>query len=188
MSKEIKLKFWPIAGIIAFAALSRILLLGVHNVSPITAIALFGGAYFAKKNWAYLVPFLAMWITDIILNNTIYAQYFEGFVWHGNLWVYGAFFLIVMIGIHFLKKVRPLNLLITTIGASLLFFVLTNFGVWAGSALYPKTIAGLIECYTLAIPFYQNTLIGDLLCTAVLFGGFELVRYQFPNLVYEDVN
>jgi hypothetical protein len=68
------------------------------------------------------------------------------------------------------------------LASSVLFFVITNFGVWAFDAFYPKTWEGLIACYVAAIPFFQNTLIGDLLYTAVLFGGFALLERQLPIL------
>jgi len=66
--------------------------------------------------------------------------------------------------------------------SSILFFVFTNFGVWAFGSLYPKTVEGLIACYVAAIPFFQNTLLGDALYTAVLFGGFALAETRFPAL------
>ena len=187
MPSKINLKFWPLVAIIAFAAFSRFLLLGVHNVSPIAALALFGGAYFANKKWAYAIPFMAMWLTDIILNNTLYAQYFDGFAWYGNIWVYVSFIGIVTLGQFLLKKVRPLPLFISAVAASILFFMVTNFGTWASGALYPKTFSGLMTCFAAGLPFFQNTLIGDLLCTGLLFGSFELLKVTFPKVVFHTV-
>ncbi len=187
MAKKVKLNFWLITAIVVFAAFSRILLVGLHNVSPITAIALFGGAYFIRKKYAFLIPLLAMWVTDLILNNTIYASFFEGFAWMGSIWVYGSFLMIVVLGMVFLKKIGPLPLLLTGLGASVLFFVVTNFGSWLGTAMYPKTFTGLIACYSAGLPFFRATLAGDLICIAVLFGGYEFVKYQFPQVLRLEV-
>jgi len=63
-----------------------------------------------------------------------------------------------------------------------LFFVLTNFGVWALGALYPKTLTGLTECYVVAIPFFRNALLSDLFYSALLFGGLALAEKQWPIL------
>jgi hypothetical protein len=68
------------------------------------------------------------------------------------------------------------------LASSVLFFVLTNFGVWAFDALYPKTLEGLMACYVAAIPFFRNTLLGDLSYTVVLFGGFALLERRIPVL------
>ena len=72
------------------------------------------------------------------------------------------------------------------LASSALFFIVTNFGVWALDNMYPRTIAGLIACYTAALPFFRNTLEGDLLYTLVLFGGFALLERQFPALRIES--
>lgn len=187
MSFKLDTKFWLIATIVFFAAFSRLLLLGVPNVSPVTAIALFGGAYFGLKRWAYLVPFLAMWMTDLILNNTVYAAYFDGFVWYGNLWVYASFMLIVALGTILLKRVSTFSLLAASITASLLFFMVTNFGSWASGAMYPKTFAGLMASYSAGLPFLRFTVLGDLLCTTILFGLYELYKSKAFKLEKAEV-
>ena len=140
MSEKLALKFWPLVLIIAFAAFSRFLLLGVHNVSPIAAIALFGGAYFAQKHWAYLIPVAAMWITDIFLNNTVYAQYYDGFVWFGNLWVYAAFLLVVLLGQGLLKKIKPLHVLFAAVGSFNIIFYCYKFWRLDGHSFISKNL------------------------------------------------
>ena len=69
-----------------------------------------------------------------------------------------------------------------SLAASVLFFLVSNFGVWLNSVTYPKTIAGLLGCYEMAIPFFQNTMFGDLFFVGVLFGGFELLKIAFPKV------
>jgi len=65
---------------------------------------------------------------------------------------------------------------------ALLFFALSNFGVWLGSGMYPRSLAGLAECYAAALPFFQNSLAGDLFYTVLLFGGFAAAERLVPTL------
>jgi hypothetical protein len=152
------------------AALSRII---PHppNLASISAIALFGGAYFSDKRLAFLVPLAALFLSDLIL----------GLYSHMEV-VYLSFALIVCIGLWLQKRRSAIHIAGAALASSVLFFLLTNFGVWAFESLYPKTIEGLIACYVAAIPFFQNTIEGDLFFTAVLFGGFALLERSFPKL------
>ncbi|MCP3927884.1 MAG: hypothetical protein GY705_02150 [Bacteroidetes bacterium] len=156
------------------------------NFTPIGGMALFGAAYFSRKYLAFLIPFAILWISDLVLNNFVYTSFAEsGFQWFGNVWVYAGFALIVVLGIGLLKRVKFQNLLIATLGASLVFFIITNFGVWMGMSLYPKTAAGLMACYIAAIPFFLNTILGNLLFTGLLFGIFEWMSRKVPQLQKE---
>jgi formate-dependent nitrite reductase membrane component NrfD len=114
----------------------------------------------------------------------IYGQYFDHFVWFysGSLFTYGAFALIVVLGMFTLKKVRVPNLAVSALGASVIFFIVSNFGVWLTSGMYPPTFSGLMTCYTAGIPFFHNTILGDLVYTGVLFGAFELCVRKIPQL------
>ena len=141
------------------------------NVTSLTALALFGGAYFSDRRLAFLVPLTALFLSDLVL----------GFYHHMEV-VYLSFALIGAIGLWLQKRRTALPIAGAALASSVLFFVLTNFGVWAFDALYPKTLEGLIACYVAAIPFFQNTLLGDLFYAAVLFGGFALLERQLPAL------
>lgn len=180
---KINLRFGVLALIILLAAFSR-LLPHPPNFAPVSAMALFGAAYFPRKYLALILPIAAMWLSDLVLNNLVYAQYFDGFTffYQGFYWTYSAFIAIGVLGFLVLKKVTPLRLMVASLSASVLFFVISNFGVWASGYMYPLTWQGLIACYTAAIPFFKNTLAGDLVYCSVLFGSFELVRYKFPVL------
>lgn len=182
-NKKVQLRFTMISMLVVLAALSR-LIPHPPNVAPIAGMALFGAAYYSKKYWAYLIPIAAMWVSDLILNNVLYAQYFDQFVWFysGSLFTYGAFALIVLLGTVALKKRSVGSILFSALGASAIFFIVSNFGVWLSSPLYAKSWEGLVACYVAAIPFLQNTLLGDLSYTAVLFGLFELSMVLFPSL------
>jgi hypothetical protein len=96
--------------------------------------------------------------------------------------VYVSFALIVAIGLWLQKHRTVLPIVGAALVSSVLFFVVTNFGVWVFDSLYPKTLEGLIACFVAAIPFFRNTLLGDLLYTAVLFGGFALLEQKLPVL------
>jgi len=139
------------------------------NFAPIAAMALFGGAYFNKKSFAFAIPLIALFLTDLIIGIYSYAWI-----------VYLSFTLIVVLGIVMLKKVSVKNVVITSLTASVSFFAITNFGVWALGTLYPKTPAGLMASYIAAIPFFQNALIGDLFFVGVMFGVYELVKHKVP--------
>jgi hypothetical protein len=151
--------------LILTAALIRILPHPV-NVTPLAAMALAGGVYLDRR-YALIIPILAMIVSDAII----------GF--HATIpFVYGAFFFIGVIGL-WLRSHKSFGFILGgTIASSVLFFVVTNFGVWltGGGWNYPRTTAGLIECYAMAIPFFRNTLVGDLVSVGILFGAFELSR------------
>ena len=134
------------------------------NVAPITGIALFGGSRFDNKWIGFGLPLLCMFISDL----------FSGFS-SITIFVYLSFMLISYIGINSKKISNG-----TILGSSLLFFLLTNFGVFLLG--YPHTIQGLITCYTLALPFFVNTIVGDLFFTHGLNFSFEQVKQR--GLVY----
>lgn len=163
--------------IVLFGVLSR--LLPHHpNIVPIGALCLFGGAYLPKK-FAFL-PLLALFVSD----------YFIGFYGIDMIYVYGSFALTGVIGL-WLKSHKSVKWVLgSALFSSVLFFIITNFGVWAPpSNWYPHTLNGLIQSYTLAIPFFRNSLIGDVGYTIVLFGGYELiqiiVRKYLPRKLFQ---
>jgi len=175
--------FLIITGFILFAALAR-LLPHATNFTPLGAIALFGAAYFTKKKWAFIIPILALWLSDLFLNNLVYAAFYDGFtlVTPGFMYIYGAFALIVILGIYLFDKITLSRVLGGAIGGSVIFFIISNFGVWLTSPMYPLTAEGLALCYTAAIPFFHYTLAGNLVYCGVLFGGYEYLKYKMPEL------
>jgi len=169
--------------VILIAAMSR-LIPHPYNFTPIGGMALFGAAYFSRRWVAVAVPFVAMWLSDLVLNNVVYKAYYpsESFVWWGSAWVYAAFAAIAILGFLVLTRIRPGRILVASLSASVLFFLITNFSVWLGSTVYPQTIAGLGACYAAGLPFFGNTLAGDLFYSALLFGVFEWAKYRMPAL------
>lgn len=150
--------------IVIFGVLMR-LIPHAPNIAPIGALMLFGGAYLPKK--VFWLPILALLISD----------YFIGFYGSDMFYVYGSYLLVGLIGIWLRSHKKPVLVVGSALGSSVLFFLITNFGVWAPpNNWYPHTLAGLIQSYTMAIPFFRNSLIGDLGYTILLFGGYELLQ------------
>ena len=167
--------FLLITGMIIAAAFVR-LIPHPPNFAPIGAMALFGGAYFNKKWAAFLIPIAAMFITDLIL----------GF--HATMWaVYLSFVLIVVIGMMMIKQKKVGNIFLASVSASVLFFVISNFGTWISTPYYSKTGAGLAACFTAAIPFFHQTLLSDLFFVAIMFGLYELAKTKFPVLAQSKI-
>lgn len=176
-------RFGLLALLALLAALTR-LLPHPPNFTAVGAMALFGGAYFSNRLAALLVPLASLWLSDLVLNNVVYREYNPSFAWFtpGGYWMYGSFALVVGLGIVLLRKVKPASLLAASLSASVLFYLVTNFGVWYGGSMYPATPGGLAACYVAAIPFFGNTLAGDLFFCGVLFGIFELAQRRFAAL------
>jgi len=175
-----------IAGLILLAALSR-LLPHPPNFSPVEAIALFGGAYFASRQWAAIVPLLSMLVADVglgLLNGDGYASYLGG---HTFWSVYACIALSVVLGFGLRGKASAARVVAYSLSGSVLFFVVTNFAVWAFDPMYPRSGAGLAACFTAAIPFFRWTLMGTLFYSALLFGGFAVLRRQLPMLRAQTV-
>jgi hypothetical protein len=160
-------RFVVLAGFVLAAAASR-LLPHPPNLTPVAAMALFGGAHFPDKRAAFFVTLAAMFLSDLVIG-----------LHRGIPVVYGCFALIVCIGLFLRTRKRTLPIAAAALSSSILFFLLTNFAVWARGVIYPKTFAGLAACYVAAIPFFRNTLIGDLAYTAILFGGFALLERRY---------
>ncbi|RMG58982.1 MAG: hypothetical protein D6717_02095 [Gammaproteobacteria bacterium] len=156
--------------IVLAAALMRIL---PHppNVTPVAAMALFAGAHFADRKLALVVPLLAMLMSDLVLG-----------LHQTLLFVYLGVALTVLIGTTLRGRARPLPAMGAALLASVLFFLLTNFGVWLTGTLYPHTVQGLFAAYTAGLPFFRNSLLGDLFWTAVLFGGYRALAAYWPDL------
>jgi len=175
-----------LSGLIVLAALSR-LLPHPPNFSPVEAIALFGGAYFASRQWALVVPLLAMLLSDLALgavHGASYATYFGGV----SFWsVYACIALSTAMGFGLRGKVGGARLLGYSLAGSVLFFVVTNAAAWLGSPIYPQTPAGLAAAYVAGIPFFKWTVLGTLAYSALLFGGFALLRNRVPALRAQTV-
>lgn len=139
------------------------------NFTPVIAIALFSGAYFHLKSFKIMVPLFTMLISDA----------FIGF-YQGIEITYLAILISVAIGsLLTIKKFHFTQTIIASFASSFVFFIITNFAVWATSGMYEISWNGFIQCYVMAIPFYQNALIGDLLYSILFFGAYHLYFKPF---------
>lgn len=127
---------------------------------------------------------MATWLSDLYINNVIYAQYYPHFTWfyQGFYWQYGSYICIIMAGLFIFKKVNVLRVALAVLTSSSIFFLVSNFGAWLGSTFYPQTFQGLLACYAAGIPFIKGTLLGDISYSVVLFGLFAWAQKQFPVL------
>ena len=133
------------------------------NFAPITAIALFGARYLPKK-FAFILPIGTLLISDLFL----------GFYGPEMFFVYGSFILAGFIGLVSRNKKSLSFIPFASISSSIIFFLITNLGVWLTTTMYAKNIIGLESCFITAIPFFHNTLLSDLLYTTLFIGGYEL--------------
>ena len=149
--------------ILLFIIIAAVIRLIPHppNFAPITAMALFSGLNFQNKKLAYAIPILAMIVSDLFL----------GF-YSISIFVYLSFIAITYIGTT-IKKINISNIFLS----SLLFFIITNLGVWILG--YPMTIEGLLACFTLALPFFGYALAGDLFFSLLFKYGFKSVEKKY---------
>ncbi|MFO8054395.1 MAG: DUF6580 family putative transport protein [Bacteroidales bacterium] len=138
----------------------------IPNFTPVMALAFFGGAYFGKKHIALILPFSAMIISDLILG--LHAT---------MLYVYVAFALAVGVGVWLRNRLSVWSIIGGALGSSVIFFVLTNLGVWiTGMVGYPMNVGGLMACYTAAIPFFRTEVISTLVFSGVFFGAYYAMK------------
>jgi len=157
-------KFYLVLSIILSGAMLRLI---PHwpNFTPIAAIALFGGTYLKRKDLAFILPVLVMLLSDLIIG-------FHNVM----LPVYGSFLAITAFGFFLRSRVTAVNVVSASVLSSLLFFLVTNFAVWAGGMIpYSHDIAGLSHAYIAGLPFFLNGVMGDLFYNTVFFGVFYLV-------------
>ncbi|NVO18281.1 MAG: hypothetical protein HXX13_01190 [Bacteroidetes bacterium] len=157
-------KFYLILSIIFAGAMLRLI---PHwpNFTPIASIALFGGTYLKRKELAFLIPVLAMLLSDVIIgfHNVMIP-------------VYASFLLIVSFGFILKSKVSMVNVVTASLMSSLVFYLITNMASWAtGMVPYSTGITGLMQAYIAGLPFFLNGILGDLFFNGVFFGAFYMV-------------
>jgi hypothetical protein len=176
------LRFATLTVIILIAAATR-LLPHPPNLTPIGALALFGGAQLGTRKAAFGVSLMAMALSDVVLALTTYGWS----VLPSRPFVYAGMAVFVCLGFALRRRVSAWTIGGAALTGALAFFFITNFGVWLAGGLYPRTLSGLAACYVAAIPFFRNSIIGDLLYSAALFGGFALAQRRFAVLREEAV-
>jgi hypothetical protein len=170
-----------VIGLVVVAAASR-LIPHPPNFTPVAAIALFGAAHLPSKWLAFVLPSIAMFLSDLGLEAVTRLDVAGGWMAGGSgfyrdMWfVYAAVLLIAALGLLLRSEPTVWSIGAAVLASSVLFFLLTNFGVWLMWDMYPKSWEGLGQCYVAAIPFFHWTLLGDAFYATVLFGSFALAR------------
>jgi hypothetical protein len=152
------------------------------NYSAVGAIALFGGAYFNSTSKSFGFPLLVLLLSDLILSVTVYKSANGGFLYEGWYFVYGAFALMVFAGKLIIKKVNPFSVLLATLVAVLIHWIVSDFGVWYGNPTVPQTFAGYWYVLLKAVPFELRFFDGTLGYSAIMFGLFEYLKVKYPVL------
>jgi hypothetical protein len=143
------------------------------NFAPVAAIALFSGFYF--RRYFILIPIFIMFLSDL----------FIGFYdWKLMAVVYSSFLLIGLLGMLLRKNKSVLAIIGCSLTGSILFFILTNFAVWALGQWYAHDLSGLFQCYLAGVPFFKNTIAGDLFYSSVIFGAYEVLAQPKESLKF----
>ncbi|MGH8040955.1 MAG: DUF6580 family putative transport protein [Rudaea sp.] len=179
---------WVLAAMIAFAVGVRLLIYFVpgalpYNFTPVEAIALFGGAYFADRRLAFAIPLAAMLLADLVIAAALPREWIGD--WLGTLpAVYGCIALTVVGGLRLSHRISAFRVTGYAFASAVLFFFVTNFATWlaAHGGAGAACTQSLAACYVAGIPFFRGTLAGTLFWSALLFGGFELMRRRWSVL------
>lgn len=171
----IKNQNWTIYGLIILLAVIARLLPHPPNFAPISGLALFSGSHF-KNKFSFLIPLSAMFFSDIFLGLHQTIAY-----------VYFSFLIIYFIGRTFLTKKTFLRIIFSSLFSSIIFFLITNFGVWHLTSMYPKTFNGLFQSYIMALPFFRNTFFSDIFYSLSFFYGFNFLKNLKDQKLFEKI-
>jgi len=152
-------------GLVTLAVIGRIMP-HAANLTPLYAVALFACAVFPKR-WAIAIPVVAMVASDLIIG--LHASI--AFTWSGM-------FVFALLGFAMRERKTTGRIIISAVAGSAIFFVWTNLGVWFVSGIYPQTSAGLAQCYMAALPFFRNSLLGNLAFSGAIFAAYEFLRVR----------
>jgi hypothetical protein len=171
---------WSLIILIVILSLYRVFPTRPNGFAPQWAMAVFAGAIIKDKKWAFIVPVLSMFISDL-LYQILYSNglsTIQGF-YEGQWQNYVLFGLLVFVGMA-IKKINVVTVLVASLVAPTIYFILSNFILWAGTGTRglgrPKTFDGLLLCYNDAIPFYRTSLYATVIFSAILFGAYYLIR------------
>ena len=187
----IKPRFWLLTTLAVVAtvvaSVSRIIP-HQYNFVPLAAIALFGAATFPDRRMGAAVAFASLFLGDLLLELTYRAGWQPNWGFYRDQWVvYACLAPTIFLGFAIRGRRNVATVSAATLASSLVFFLVTNFAVWAyGVAPYPKTAGGLLLCYEASIPFFKTSLAGDALFATLLFGGLALAEVLFPALRKAD--
>jgi hypothetical protein len=175
---------WYFLLLVLVSALYRIIPGRPFGFAPQWAMAVFAGAVIKDRKWAFIIPVLSMFVSDI-LYQVLYSgglTNMPGF-YEGQWQNYVLFTLLVFVGFA-VRKINVLQIVVASVAAPTLYFLVSNFLVWASNGTTrgldrPKTFNGLMLCYADGIPFYRMSILATLVFSAILFGSYLFIRnYQ----------
>lgn len=158
----------------------------LENFAPHIAMALFGGAVIRDKKWAFALPIFSLFLSDLLYEILFnYGLSDRPGFYEGQWQLYLLFAGMTVIGF-LIKRITVINVLAASILAPTVFFIVSNFIVWAGwqgtrGLNRPKTFNGLLMCYNDAIPFYGNSVMSCILFSAIFFGAYVLFKIKQPT-------
>ena len=178
-----------------FSALIILLIAGsrliphTENFVPVFAMILFAAVHFKNKFQAIAISVGALWFSDLYIKNWgRYADYHNEFILFSSPFNYLAYILIALLSVRIFKNTITIQKVLgSSIGVGIVFFIVSNFGVWISGSLYPMTFDGLLTCYIAAIPFFRSTLTSNILFSFVLFGGYYALQNQVRFLKLEHI-
>ena len=170
MIRDQKLQWLIVASLVLLNVLAR-LLPHPPQFTPLAATALIAGAIFSDRRWALLVPLLSMLISDSLIGT---------YDWPVMLTVYGCLCVPLLLGKHLRQRTSVWRIGGAAVLSSLVFFVVTNFAVWACLSWYSHTADGLATCFVNALPFFRNTLFGDVCWSFGLFAAYQAIIASAP--------
>lgn len=190
-------RFWFLTTMVVYTVAARITPYVLHlrglsidpettiypwNFSPLTALCLFGAAHFADRRWSYAVPLGALLLSDLAIGLLMGDVRF-GF-YPGQPFVYGGFAITITLGMWLRRHHSVASIAGTGLLAETIFFLVTNFGMWAFGNTYSHDWIGLTACHVAAIPFFGRSLLSTALFSSVLFSRVAVRRTSYaPALV-----
>ncbi len=148
------------------------------NVTPLGAMFLFSSATFRSKTESLAIPLAALLLSDYAVIQVLYGGKYSWF----SPYTWGGFALVGLIGWTLRRKITWGRVAGASMAGSVAFFIVSNFGVWVAGKLYPLTPDGLVACYVAALPFFRNSIMGDLAYAALMFGSYHLLRHGQARL------
>jgi len=149
-----------------------------YNFTPLIAIALLSGHTLPNKFLAIFAPLFGFWLSDLVINNIVYAGYYSNFTIFSSamIWSYGAILIIALFGKSFINKISSSKIALASLSGSTIFYLISNFGVWILDKNYEKNIYGLINCYIAALPFLKNSIISTIFYTYLTFSTYNFSK------------
>lgn len=158
------------------------------NFTPMESLVLFGAFFYTARILAFIMPLVLMYVFDFIINNTIARPFFtehDGLVLFSDYMLYNglSYILIALTGLYLLNRLKLTNVLSGSVLSAGIFFLITNFGSWLGSAMYPQTAEGLWMSYIAGLPFLKSTMISTILFSVVFYTAVRI----YEKLIIKSV-